>query len=664
MTSVERQMMNLVEDISKANAAYYLSANPVMTDTEYDLKKRELRTLAEQYPDLAASLQVEDVLNAVGTRIDTNTYEAMEHNPPMLSLDNAYNEEDMDAWSKKVFGAGSKMVIVTPKFDGLAWEFVYDDGLLVAAGTRGDGHVGETLMATAMYMDSIPKTIPFKERICVRGEMLLSWSNFEKAKELDKQDYANPRNAAAGIARRKTPTPSTALLSFVAYGLHMPSMPTSYSESLKFLATLGFEITSFKEATNNAEIMDAIRDVEKERPTAMYMYDGAVIRVDETSVFEGMGYTSHHPKAATAFKFAADRVETILKDVEWTKGKKGKLSPNARLETVQLAGTRVSNALLHTMKKIAELDVKIGDTVVVEKAAEIIPQIVDVRKDLRTGDERDIVAPSHCPLCGTQTQMRGEYVYCENKDCGDVAKNKLLTYVTSIGLKGIGPSAATKLAENGSFVQVPDLYSLSEQDFVDAGVAAKNATKLVTAIRDSVGTNKPKEVLAGLSIDMCGRGTAEDILEEAGHTIRELCNQPVEWFERIQNIGNKTAVALSEWFTDSGNVAIVNRLYELGVIVDENSKAKKKVPLEHKMLIGKMSELPFEDMRICITGVLSNPRDYYSNLIEENGGTFVRQFSKSIDVLLVGENAGSKLKKAQAAGIRVWTEEEFMKQLQ
>lgn len=657
MSSVESLMKDLMEEVKQANASYYLSAKPIMTDFEYDEKKKQLRQLAEQHQEAATKLGVYDVLNAVGAHVDTNSYEPMKHNPPMLSLDNSYTEEDVQSWTDRCAMAGARRFVVTPKYDGLAWEIVYENGRLIEGGTRGDGFIGENLMATTVHVRSIPKRIPIRGRVCVRGEKVLSWLNFETAKELDGVEYANPRNAAAGIARRKIPGPSTSLLSFVAYGLVMDEMPATYTGSLELLKSWGFEVTEYKEATDLSSIMNAIGEVEQKRPSAKYMYDGAVVRVNDNAVYEKMGYTSHHPKAATAFKFKADRAETKLKDVEWTRGKKGKISPNARLETVQLAGTKVSNALLHTLGKIAELNIKIGDVVIVEKAAEIIPQVVGVRKDLRTGEEKDIVAPTHCPVCGTATVMRGEYVYCENKNCGDAPKNKLLTYVAQIGFRGIGPSTAEKLAVNGSFTEVPDLYMLTEDDFIRAGVAPKNATKLVESIRQSVGQNKPKEVLAGLSIDMCGIGTATDIIEEAGHTIRELCNKPASWFAQIQNVGQKTAEALADWFGDPNNVAIVEKLYELGVIVDDNSKPGSQA------VHGQSEDLPFSGMKICITGTLSKPRSHFTSLIEENGGTFINQFSKSIDVLVVGENAGSKLKKAQDAGIEVWTEEDFMKKI-
>lgn len=647
---VERKMRELMEKLMNADAAYYLSDKPIMTDYEYDEKKKQLRKLADENVKIALKIGAYHVLNAVGTAIDANSYEPMKHDPPMLSLDNSHTEEDVQRYFSRCTGSGARSFVVTPKFDGLAWEIVYENGRLVKAGTRGDGNVGENLTATTLRICNVPKRIPVHDKVCVRGEVVLSWNNFEKAKELDRTEYKNPRNAAAGIARRRNPGPSTTLLSFVAYGLVATDMPPTYVESLNLLREWGFEVTEYVLATETTEIMNAIREVERKRPNAAYMYDGAVVRVNENAVYDGMGFTVHHPRAATAFKFAAERAETVLKDVEWTRGKKGKISPNARLETVHLAGTNVSNALLHTIGNIRELDIRIGDVVVVEKAAEIIPQVVGVRKDLRTGKEREIVVPEQCPVCGTPTVMRGEHVYCENKDCGDVAKNKLLTYVAQIGFRGIGPSTAEKLAANGSFTEVPDLYTLTEEDFIRADVAPKNAAKLVEAIRQSIGQTKPKEILAGLSIDMCGPGTASDILE-SGYTIRDLCYKPATWFTQIRNIGQKTAEALAEWFGDPNNVAVIERLYELGVIVDREPEMQAR------------EGLPFAGMKICITGTLSQPRNHFAKLIEENGGTFVNSFSKSIDVLVAGENAGSKLEKARKAGIEVWSEEEFMNKI-
>lgn len=671
--NVEQQMLILIGEITAANDSYYGKEDTLYTDLVYDQKKKELAVLASSNVALAKKHNVESILSAVGYRVNTNLYTPMIHTPPMLSLDNCYTEEDVSNWKTRTTNASQSQYIVTPKYDGTAFELVYKDGKLIQGGTRGDGETGEDWTATCLASLSIPETITLQREIKLRGEILLSWDNLEKVKEIDEKEYMNPRNAATGIARRKTPGEATKYLDFVVYDVLIEESRKTFkylSGALDYAALLGFLTASYTLVDTLEDIMKAIQDVEQSRANHKYMLDGAVIRIDSNEIYSDLGATSHHPRAATAFKYAAERVEVRLMDVEWTRGKKGKLSPNARLaklgsesdpKPVLLAGTNVQNALLHTMKIINTLDVKIGDVVIIEKAAEIIPQVVGVRHDLRTGAEKDIIPPSVCPIYGTPTVLRGEYVYSNGPV---LAKDILLTYLDHTGFKGIGPSAASKLGENGSFTKITDLYHLSKEDLVNAGVAAKNADKYISSIKDSIGTLKPKNILAGLSIDMCGRGTSEDLIEEAGHTIKDLCWKDAKWFEGTKDIGEKTAKSLSLWFNDPVNVDLVETLYSLGVIIDSNSIVKRIVSLDEKELIGDLSGLPLHNMQVCITGTLvRDTRPYYIGLIEANGGIYVDKFKKSIDVLLVGENAGSKKTKAEASNIPVWTEEYFMNRI-
>jgi len=650
------KMKSLYAEVEIANKEYYLSYKPRLSDREYDEKKRELAQLAQEHPEIAASLNVQELLDYVGAPIDTNLYNVMIHVPPMQSLDNSYNDETLEKWGKKAQNAGSRSFVTTPKYDGLAWENIHRGGVLEDAGTRGNGTEGESLLATALHADSIPTKIPDTRMIQTRGEMQLSWENLEIAKEIDGKEYKNPRNAAAGIARRQKVGPSTKLLDFVVYDVLVDgNRLDSFTASMELVRSLGFTPAEYIVAGSIEELVASVAEVEKSRAGHKYMIDGAVSRVEETSVYDALGFVKHHPHGAIASKFEAEQKETRMNAVEWTRGKKGKISPNARLETLHLAGTDVSNALLHNQEHIDTLDIRIGDMVYVEKSAEIIPQVVGVNKDLRDGSEVKVIAPTHCPVCQIPVVAVGKNIYCKNEDCGDTGKNKLLTYVASIGFKGIGPKTAANVADLGHFQSIPDFYKLTVEQLISAGVAPKNAPKLVDSIKDTIGKTKPQNVLAGFSIEMCGEGTAEDLVVDAELKISEMINKDVEWFSSIQNIGTKTAEPLSKWFSNPTNISIVNELYEMGVLVDTETKstlAGETQGTQNGALTGLV---------ICVTGTLTKgTRNQYKELIEENGGKFSKDVVKGVNILLAGDKVGEKKMKAAIDGnLPIWTEDDF-----
>jgi DNA ligase (NAD+) len=656
MSNVQNKdsMLALISKIIDADKDYYLTGDSKHTDRQYGILKDDLRRMVVEFPEIAAELRAQDILDKVGQLPMQNLEASVTHRFRMYSLDNSYNREDYIKWyqgilklAKMINTAFVYTIIISFKMDGSAVKLTYNKGALVKAATRGNGEVGEEITASVAVIPNVPKKVKRTDYFEVSGEVVLPWLEFEMAKEIDNYPYKNPRNAANGIVGRKNPGEATKLLKFFAYGFDSDKRNELFEQDLEELEAMGFETVAYAVCETVEEAMETVEEFEASRSDQECMIDGAVSRFNQHKLYRAAGFTSHHPLAAIASKFESIKAEVILRDVIWTKGLKGKLSPNAIYDPTDLGGITNDRCLTHTKRLMDELGMKIGAVTIIEKCGDIIPQVAGIRQDLLTGNETDIIAPSECPICQGQTSYRGDYLYCFNEDCGNNGMSRLLTWVNAIDFKGIGDKAAERLANNGSFKYAPDFFKLTERDLIDAEVAPKNATKLVTAIANAISAIQPQQVVHGLSIDYCGRGTSEDLIVEAGLKIRDMVRKSQDWFEQVPNIGPVTAESLSNWFNKPVNIAIIEELYNMGVIRDE----------VEKVAVNTAGSL-FKEL-ICITGTLSEDKKFFYPLIEQAGGQFTEDFKKTITKMVVGEKAGSKETKAKDAGITIWSEQDL-----
>ncbi|MNY85610.1 DNA ligase [compost metagenome] len=635
--------MKIIEQLKKASEAYYKTGRPIMDDFEFDKQRQLLKEIVEKEPDHPDASAAREFLESVGTTPDLNTYSAVTHNPLMKSLDNAFGEQQYREWFNTL--PVYSFVVVSWKMDGLAARIYYKKGVLVTGATSGNGQTGEDVTASIIRIPNVPKRLPKPLTFSVDGEICLSWANFEKANEMAKEPFANPRNAAAGILRRKKPGMTVRLLSFHAYGAHFEDTLPSHADNLTLLEELGFTTAPWALLDLNKAVEEIAR-IESRRLELPYMIDGVVSRVNDNQTFTKLGFTSHHPRGAIASKLKAERVEVKLDEVIWTKGLKGKISPNARYQTIKIAGTDNDRCLLHTMDKINQLGIMVNDSVFIEKAGDIIPQVVGYNKDMRDGTQTPIQSPTQCPVCSGPVTMRGAYHYCENKSCGDVGLNKLQTFVNAIDFKGIGPVSAKAIADNGDFVHHEDFLTLDANKLEAAGVAPKLAAKLAASIASL--KISAEKLLQGFGIDTVGRGTSEDIVA-VYPDLRDLIGKSSATFESINGIGPKTAIPLAEWFNNDRNAQTIYAFYDSNIV-----ESQSKPVITGGRLEGKL---------VCITGTLSQPKSVYQKLIEDTGGQFTNDFKTSISVLVVGEAAGSKVDKAQKKGIPLWSEDDLKKEL-
>ncbi len=654
--------------INYHNRLYYELNQPEISDEAYDDLMNELRAIEAAYPEL---ITPDSPTQRVGGA-PLPTFEVVEHRVPLLSLSNCFSEEDLRAWHRRAAERlGIEMFPVTtePKIDGLAIALVYERGRFVQGATRGDGYHGENVTENLRTIASIPKELrgAYPERFEVRGEVYMPRSGFEELNaQIGEENlrreregkrplplYANPRNAAAGAVRQKDPavTASRPLAMFVyQLGWCEGSHPRSHFEILGWLREMGFPVNP--EARLHASLDEALPRIVwwgEQRERLDYDIDGVVLKLDDTEAWERLGAGGREPRWATAYKFPPQQRTTKLLDIQVNVGRTGVLTPFAVLEPVVVGGARVSLATLHNEGDIRRKDIRIGDTVIVQRAGEVIPQVVGPIVQLRTGEEREFVMPERCPACGTPVSRdpAEAAVYCPNAAC-PAQQIRLIEHFASRGamdIEGLGEKMAIALYQAGLVRSVAEIYALTKEQLLQLDkVGEKTAENLLRSIEASKGRPLPN-VLFALGIRHVGMETARLLAEHIG-SLEGLLGVTAEELQQIEGIGPVVAASIEGWVRRPENREIVERLIAAGI--------------NPRMEGAGAAEGPLAGLTIVVTGRLETmSRGEAEEAIRARGGKVGSSVTKATDFLVVGADAGSKLAKAEKLGTRKLTEEEF-----
>ena len=656
--SIENRINELIDLINYHNEKYYNQDEPEITDFEYDNLMKELIKLEEENPELK---RVDSPSSRVGGKA-LDKFTQITHKIPMLSLSNAYSAQDLRDFDKRVRDINNNGVeyVVEFKIDGLSVGLNYNDGVFDKGATRGNGVVGEDITENLKTVKSIPLNINQDNEVVVRGEVYISKENFENINKSQEEQglqlFANPRNLAAGTLRQLDSklTAKRPLDIFVFNLEYIEGMEfESHSQSLEYLHKLGFKVSpNYKVCNSIDEVIEHIEYWTKNRDSLYFDIDGMVIKVNNLKQRENMGYTAKSPRWAIAYKFPAEQKKTKLIDIIVEVGRTGTITPTAILEPVRLAGTTVSRATLHNEDYITEKDIRIGDTVLVQKAGDIIPQVVEVIKEERTGNEIEFKLPDKCPVCSEPTvRLEGEAaVKCINISCPAQIRRGIIHFVSrdAMNIDGLGESIITLLLEKELIKDVADLYYIKKEDVVGLErMGEKSATNLINSIEKSK-SNELYRLINGLGIKYIGVKGAK-VLAKSFNNIDEIINADINRLINLEEFGEIMANSVVQFFREERNLKVIEKLKQSGVntenITDEDDSIEKI----------------FEGMKIVLTGTLPTlKRNDAKEMIESRGGKATSSVSKSTTFVLAGEEAGSKLTKANELGIKVIDEEKFL----
>lgn len=645
---------------------YYVLDAPEITDAEYDRMMVRLRELEARYPD---SIPADSPTQRVGGRASSQFTE-VRHLEPLLSLGNVFSAEELRAFDERVRGglpAGSKVeYVMEPKIDGLACSLIYENGKLVRAATRGDGVVGENVTANVRTIRSIPLTLKVPEGeavpelLDVRGEVYMPRQAFmrlnEQRAERGESEFANPRNAAAGSLRQLDPqVTASRSLSFFAYYLVGEGAQPKHSESLALLARYGFKVSeNYKVVENIDEAIKYIGDFNELRQGLSYDTDGAVIKVNDVYQQRILGATGKDPRWATAYKYPPEQAETTLEDIDWRVGRTGVLTPTAVLTPVKLSGSVISRATLHNEDFIRAKDIRIGDRVIINKAGEIIPEVLRVVVEKRTGDEKEVEIPNVCPECGWRVERQGEEaaIRCTNPHCPALGREGLIHFVSrdAMNIDGCGPSVINALLDAGLVRDAADLYSLRKEDLLKLErMGEKSADNLLAALAESK-KNELDKLLFALGIRHVGAKVARILATEFGSMEKLQQAQPEE-LAQIRDIGDKIAESAVTWLNVPANIDLVERLAAAGLTMTFTPPASQE-------------DNPFFGKTLVFTGTMPTlGRAEAKTMAQDVGAKVSGSVSKKTDYVIAGAEAGSKLEKAQQLGVTVIDEAEFLRLL-
>lgn len=664
--TAEKRIEELTKLIERHNRLYHEEDRPEISDQEYDQLVRELIALEENFPELA---QPDSPTKRVGGA-PLPFFEKVVHKTPMLSLGNAFSEEDLRDFDRRVrqtVGNQAVRYVCELKIDGLAVSLLYENGLFVKGATRGDGTTGEDITQNLRTIRSIPLRLGRPLSLEARGEAYMPKPAFEKLnKEREERGeplFANPRNSAAGSLRQLDPkiAASRQLDTFIySIGDLQGESVESHSEGLDLLESLGFKVNPERRTYSDIdEVIAFINSWTQKRPSLPYEIDGMVIKVDSYAQQEELGFTAKSPRWAIAYKFPAEEAVTILEGIEVSVGRTGTVTPTALLKPVSLAGTTVKRASLHNEDIIREKGLLIGDHVVVKKAGDIIPEIVAVLPERRTGDETPFSMPTHCPECGSElVRLEDEVALrCINPMCPALIREGIIHFVsrTAMNIDGLGEKVVAQLYNDGIIHSVADLYYLHQQRDVLLGMermGEKSVDNLLAAIEASK-ENSLESLLFGLGIRLVGAKAAKVLAEHFGH-MDAIAQAQEEEFTLIDEIGPKMAASLYQYFRQPQAEAVIERLKAAGV-----NMAYKGVRVEGG------ENLPFSGKTIVVTGTLSAmSRQEAEETIARLGGKVTGSVSKKTDLVIAGEKAGSKLEKAEKLGVAVMDEAGFLQILE
>lgn len=670
MTSeIRSRTEQLRQQLQAASYAYYVLDNPDMEDAVYDRLYRELQDLETRSPQL---ITADSPTQRVGER-PASGFVSVKHNIGLYSLENAFDMAEFGkwevGWQRHLGSKDPAAYICELKIDGSAIALTYEQGILVRGATRGDGDTGEEITQNIKTIRSIPLklAIPNPPAVVeVRGEAFLPIAVFEQLnherQQQGEQLLANPRNAAAGALRQLDPKlVAQRKLDFFAYTLHLPDERQihQHQESLELLQQMGFKVNPHRELCADAAAVGAYYDRwDRERAHLAYMTDGVVVKINEISLQQRLGFTNKFPRWAVALKYAAAEAPTRVLDISVNVGRTGAITPLAHLEPLQLAGTTVQRATLHNGDRIAQLDLRIGDTVIVRKAGEIIPEVVRVLTELRPAGTVAFQMPDRCPVCDTAVvKSASEAVLrCQNPSCAAVLKGAIVHWVSrdALDINGLGEKLVEQLVDSKLVGSVADLYELTVPKLMTLErMGEKSATKIVAAIASSTARSWSR-VLYGLGIRQIGNNGSK-IISERFPTVDRLIQATVADLAEIRDVGAETALSVVTWFERSANIALIDRLRTLGLQLESTESATLSTPTS-QIFTGKT---------FVITGTLPTlTRDAAKATIQTNGGKVSDSISAKTDYLVAGEKAGSKLTKAEKLGVKIISEAELFALLQ
>ena len=656
MDNINKRINELIEILNKASYEYYALDAPTITDQEYDDLYNELVLLEEKYPELKR--EDSPTTRVGGEALDK--FEKVTHQSPMLSFDDIFNEDEIVSFDERIRKVVSNPVYtLEPKMDGLSGSLIYENGVFVRGATRGDGVTGEDITTNIKTIKSVPLRLTENINIEVRGEIYMSKLSFQKAniekRKNNENEFANPRNAAAGSVRQlDSKITAKRDLDFMAYFIPDPEdygLKTQ-SESLEYLKKLGFK-TNYKlngKAKTSKEIIMYLENLEKMREELPFEIDGVVLKVDNLDDEKKLGFTSRVPRWGIAYKFPAEEVLTTLKEIKFTVGRTGKITPNAIFSPVHVSGSLVTKATLHNEDYCIDKDVRVGDIISVRKAGDVIPEVVKVKLDRRKDDSIPFKMIDKCPMCNSELVKKDSNHYCTNENCDSRKVESLIHFVSrdAMYIEGFGDRIIEDFYNMNYLRNIDDFYTLDKyKDELKTleGFGDKSIDNLLTSIKTSK-NNSLERLLFGIGIRYVGKKTAK-ILAAKYKTMDNLMNASFDELKEIEDIGEKIAGSVVDYFNDEKNINLINRLKELNVNMNylgsdvDNSNEKTN---------GKT---------FVITGTLSKPRDYYKEKLESLGANVTGSVTKKTDYVLAGDNPGSKYEKAKELGITIINEEDY-----
>jgi DNA ligase (NAD+) len=661
---IENRMNELIEKINKASYEYYVNDNPTITDQEYDDYYNELLRLEEKYPELKRNDS--PTLRVGGQVVDK--FEKVTHETPMLSFDDIFNEDEVVTFDERIRKTcPNATYTLEPKMDGLSGSLLYKNGILVRAATRGDGLIGENITHNVKTIKSVPLKLNKDIDIEVRGEIYMSKKSFEKCNEERKQRgenlFANPRNAAAGSVRQlDSSIAARRNLDFMAYFLPNPDKYgiKTQDESLAFLKELGFK-TNYKLngiANNVSDIISYIDNLSIKRESLPFEIDGVVLKVNSLDDEAKLGFTERVPRWGIAYKFPAQEVLTTLKEIKFTVGRTGKITPNAIFDPVHVAGSIVSKATLHNEDYCILKDVRVGDVISIRKAGDVIPEVVEVKKERRKGNEEPFKMTEECPICGSKLVKNKDdeaNYYCVNPHCDAKRIESLIHFASrdAMNIEGFGDEIIEDFYNLGYLKHVDDFYRLEryKEELMELeGFGEKSINNLLDSAENSK-SNSLEKLLFALGIRYVGAKTGK-LLALNFKNIDNLINASYEDLINIKDIGNSIANSLYDYFRKEENIELINKLKALGL----NMNYLGKEVIESDLFNGKT---------FVLTGTLSKySRDEAKEKIELYGGKVTSSVTSKTDVVIVGDAPGSKYEKAKSLNIAIWNEEEFVKNIE
>jgi DNA ligase (NAD+) len=653
-----QKIKKLRQEISHHEKKYYIDNDPQISDYEFDLLFKELQELEEEFPEL---ITLESPTQRVGEQ-PLEGFAPVQHRTPMLSLDNCYSVEELREFEEriqKLLPSQKIEYVAELKIDGLGISVIYREGKFYQAVTRGDGLRGDDVTANVKTIRSLPLEISNPREIEVRGEIYLPFESFEKInierEKIDEPLFANPRNAAAGSLRTLDPreVASRRLDLFLYYiFIEGDEMPTQW-ENLKTLQDLGFKTNPITcHCANLDEVISFYEEWQEKRDRLDYDVDGVVVKVNSTKQRKQLGFTAKFPRWAISFKFPARQATTKIKDIIIQVGRTGALTPVAILEPVRLSGITISRSTLHNEDEIKRKDIRIGDTVLIERSGDVIPRVVSVMKERRTGKEKKLFWPSSCPVCHSSTfKPEGEAISrCINPSCPAKIKESILHFAwrRAMNIEGLGEALVDQLLEKKLIRKIPDLYSLKHEDLVRLErMGTKSAQNLLDEIEKTKQRNLDRLIYA-LGIRYVGERTAQAL---ASHfkNLENLGQASLEELIQIEDVGSKVAESIVFFFKQPENIELINKLKEASLNFCYREAERRE-------------DLPLAGQTFVLTGKLENlTREEAAELIEASGGKVSSSVSSKTDYLVAGESPGSKLVKAKKLGIKAIEEKDLLK---